>query len=87
MDYKRARKLSNILALAGVGFVLLTLLLEVSVALSIALGTVGLILIGVGVVIIYVNYRCPHCHSLLPTRSISNPTYCPSCGRKLKLQD
>ncbi len=87
MNYKKARKLSNIFALTGAGFAFLTLLLEETTALLIIFGTAGLILIGVGLVIMYQRYRCPHCHSLLPTRTISIPTYCPSCGNKLDSGD
>lgn len=83
MGYIKARRLSNIFALTGAGLALVILLLE-NIALILILGTLGLILIGVGVVITCVNYRCPHCHCLLPFKTVSIPTYCPSCGKKLE---
>lgn len=83
MNYKKARKLSNVFGLTGAGLVVLMLLLNVGVAPMLILGTAGLILIGIGVVITFVNYRCPHCHALLPTRTVAIPAFCPSCGKDL----
>ena len=84
MNYKKARRLSNIFGLSGAALVFLMLLLTESVTLMLILGTAGLILIGIGVVITFVNYRCPHCHALLPTRTVSYPAFCPSCGKELE---
>ena len=43
---------------------------------------VGIILIVITLVYCLVVFRCPHCGSLLGTRTI--PEYCPHCGRKLE---
>jgi hypothetical protein len=83
VNYKKARKLSNIFAFTGVGLIFLTLFLEDIVALLLILGTIGLILVGIGAVITYVNYRCPHCQYMLPTRTYSVPTFCSHCGKEL----
>ena len=43
---------------------------------------VGLILVIITLIYCLVVFRCPHCGSLLGTRTI--PEYCPHCGKKLK---
>lgn len=83
MDYRKAEKLSEALIIASVvvAFVLscaveTNLLFYAILVASIALG-VG----GVAVKIVF--YRCPHCHQLLPFRTLSPPDYCWRCGKKL----
>ena len=43
---------------------------------------VGMILVILTLVYCLVVFRCPHCGSLLGTRTI--PEYCPHCGEKLE---
>ena len=43
---------------------------------------VGLILVIITLIYCLVVFRCPHCGSLLGTRTI--PEYCPHCGKKLE---
>ncbi|NCA80163.1 MAG: zinc ribbon domain-containing protein [Sphingobacteriia bacterium] len=40
--------------------------------------------ISVGIYLKFKYYRCPHCHSLLPLRTFSFPTFCPGCGKKIE---
>ena len=42
---------------------------------------VGLILVIITLTYSLIVFRCPHCDSLLGTRTI--PEYCPHCGKKL----
>ena len=84
MNYLKARKLSNIFAFTGLGLSFLTLLFENSIALVLVIGAVGIIFIGIGLVVTYIYYRCPHCQSMLPFRSWGIPTFCPNCGEKLE---
>ena len=43
---------------------------------------VGLILVVFTLIYCLIVFRCPHCGSLLGTRTI--PDYCPHCGKKLE---
>ena len=42
----------------------------------------GLILVILALIYCLVVFRCPHCGSLLGTRTI--PEYCPHCGKKME---
>ncbi|WP_087065534.1 hypothetical protein [Intestinibacillus massiliensis] len=46
-------------------------------------------IIGVGLliaacVVIFRDWRCPHCHTLMPIRGFYEPEYCPSCGKRIE---
>ncbi len=84
MNYKKARQTSNVFAFIGVGLILSMMFFEEIPALLIILCAAGLAMVGIGVVIMFQHYRCPHCHAGLPFRTVSIPTFCPSCGEKLE---
>lgn len=84
MDYKRANKLSNILMLAGIIVALLLYCFNVVNALFIITAVAALALVITGVMVKYMFYRCPHCHTGLPLRTFSLPEYCPYCGERLE---
>lgn len=84
MDYRKARKLSNIFSISGVVLIFSMLIVENILALLILFCAAGFALIGISAVIMFSYYRCPHCHAGLPFRTVSIPTFCPSCGEKLE---
>lgn len=83
MHHQKARRLSTYLF---VGSVLTSFCLygvqDIGVGFTIVIALTFL-LMGAGFYVLLRYYRCPHCSSLLPTRSWAEPRYCPNCGKPL----
>ena len=84
MNHHKAYKLGNILGIAGVIVLLCLYLLSEINWLFYLIIAIAVLLMGAGIIIPAVFYRCPHCSGRLPLRMLSMPTYCPHCGEKLE---
>lgn len=83
MNYRKSNRLSGILLLAGIAVALLLFCFDKVNVLFVITAAASLALICIGVLIKVMFYRCAHCHSLLPFRTIAVPEYCPYCGERL----
>ncbi len=84
MDYRLSGKLCHILQLSGIVFALTLFFFKGIDVLFIVIAVFALLLVVGGLVVKLMFYKCPHCHSGLPLRTLTLPTYCPSCGEKLE---
>jgi len=80
MDYKKSRRLLNILCWGGSIFYIATLGLE---QLKPWPMVVFLVMVAAGVIQHAVFDRCPHCGALFNYR-VRLPHYCPECGKELE---
>lgn len=83
MNYRSANSLCEILCITGLVTTLCLFLFETVNFWFYVIAVVGLLLVITGGVIKVIFYRCPHCHGLLPMRTMAIPKYCPECGKKL----
>jgi uncharacterized membrane protein YczE len=82
MDHKKAHIWNTVLFLSGIFVSLFLYIFDEINTMFIVLAVISISLIVCGYVIAIKYYRCPHCHRLLPLRSLPR-TYCPDCGEKL----
>jgi archaellum biogenesis protein FlaJ (TadC family) len=82
IDYRKARTISFVLILVAILFSSLLFAFNEITALFIIIVIAFVILLGCACVIMFKYYRCPHCHDLLPVRSLPRD-FCPSCGKKI----
>ena len=77
MDYKKGEKLFSVSSYICIALVLASSILRIR-----WLSAAGLGVLALGVVLMLVFCKCPHCgkHSSLRKQ---RPGYCPECGKKL----
>ena len=86
MEYRTAKKVSNVLSMVGVVFLLsLFLFTESPLFNTIALivSIIAICSFAASVIVFVMFYKCPHCHSRIRAWGLGVPDYCPSCGEAL----
>lgn len=83
MNYKIANYLSTVFFTMGVVTTLFLYLFDEVKFWFIFVAVLALLFVIAGIGIKVIFFRCPHCHGLLPYRTITIPTFCPGCGKKL----
>lgn len=81
MNFRKARKLSNMLTFTGMGLFLLSFVFAKLIGFFL-LFIAGIIFILTGIVVGLLGYRCPNCAKSLFTRTVSVPAFCPCCGHR-----
>lgn len=82
MNFRKSRKVANILLCVGVVIVLAGQI-SGSGVVAFSMAIVGLGVMYGGVAVIYKFWKCPHCYCTLPTRE-PHIRYCPHCGKELE---
>ena len=77
MDYKKGEKLFSVSSYICIALVLASSLLRIRWRSAAGLGVLAL-----GVVLMLVFCKCPHCGKHFSLRK-QRPGYCPECGKKL----
>ena len=86
MNYKKAKGISDALALAAGIAVLFLIDMEDRNALFYFCAAAALLLIAASHALMHLCFQCPHCRAQLPIRHLGRQTDCKHCGKALEAE-
>ena len=84
MDYRKALKIRTVISLIGLGIMFFSFLYIGNPTVLFVLVFTAIALVFIGLIILYVFFRCPQCAGHLIVIFNKTTEFCPHCGHKLE---